>query len=65
MPLNGPAQSQIIHKSTNWTGEGINPKSHEWEPPLDFYRNLPSKHSIANGKPPQDGGNQDKPEGRS
>jgi hypothetical protein len=50
---------------TNWTGEGTNPKSREWEPPLDFYRNLPSKHSITNGEPPQDGGNKDKSEGRS
>jgi hypothetical protein len=63
-PLNSPARSQIIHTTfTNWTGEGTSPKSHEWEPPLDFYRNLSSKRSITNGKPPQDGGNKDKPEG--
>jgi hypothetical protein len=53
---NGPAQSQIIHTTfTNWSGEGTSPKSHEREPPLDFYHNLPSKHIITNGKPPQDG----------
>jgi hypothetical protein len=64
-PPNGPAQSQIIHTTfTNWTGEGTSPKSREWEPPLDFYYNQPSKHNITNGKPPQDGG-KDKPEGRS
>jgi hypothetical protein len=39
-------------------------KSHEWVPPLDFYCNLPSKHNITNGKPPQDEG-KDNPEGRS
>jgi hypothetical protein len=49
----------------NWTREETSPKSHEWEPPLNFFRNLPSKHSITNGMPPQDGGNKDKPEGRS
>jgi hypothetical protein len=25
----------------------ISHKSHEWEPPLDFYRNLPSTHSMS------------------
>jgi hypothetical protein len=66
IPLNGSARSQIIHTTiTNWIEEGINPKSHEWEPPLDFCRNLPSKHRITNGKPPQDGGNKDKLEGWS
>jgi hypothetical protein len=29
-----------------WTREGTNPKSREWEPPLDFYRNLICKHSM-------------------
>jgi hypothetical protein len=54
-PPNGPAWFQIIHTiSTNWTREGTSPKSREWEPLLDFYRNLPSKHNITNGKPPQD-----------
>jgi hypothetical protein len=62
----GPTWSQIIHPTiTNWTGDGTNPKSRKWEPPLNFYRNLPSKHSITNGKPPQDRGNKDKPEGQS
>jgi hypothetical protein len=65
-PPNGPARSQIIYTIfTNWTGEGKSPKSHEWEPPFDLYCNLPSKHSITNSKPLQDGGNKDKPEGRS
>jgi hypothetical protein len=55
-PPNGLAQSQIIHTTIiNWTGEGTSPKSHEWEPPLCFYRNLTSKHIITNGKPTQDG----------
>jgi hypothetical protein len=60
-PPNGPARSQIIRTTfTNWTGEGTRPKSREWEPPFDFYCNLPSKHCITNSKPPQDGGNKDK-----
>jgi hypothetical protein len=55
-PPNGPARSHIIQTIfTKLIGEGISPKSREWEPPLDFYHNLPSKHSITNGKPPQDG----------
>jgi hypothetical protein len=64
-PPNGPVQSQIIHNNYQLNWRGTSPKSHEWEPPLDFYCNLPSKHSITNGKPPKDGGNKDKPEGRS
>jgi hypothetical protein len=44
----GPVRSQIIQITfTNWTGEGTSPKSHEWEPQLDFYRNLSSKHSMS------------------
>jgi hypothetical protein len=58
-----PVSGYPLLTINNWTGEGTNPKSHECEPPLDFYRNLPSKHSITNGKPPQDGVNKDKPEG--
>jgi hypothetical protein len=47
-PPNGLARSQIIQTTfTNWTGEGTSPKSHEWEPPLNFYHNLSSKHSIS------------------
>jgi hypothetical protein len=43
----GLARSQIIQTTfINWTGEGTSPKSHEWKPPLDFYRNLLSKHSM-------------------
>jgi hypothetical protein len=65
-PPNGPTQSQIIHTTfTNWAGGGTSPKSRESEPPLDFYHNLPSKHSITNGNPPQDGGNKDKLKGKS
>jgi hypothetical protein len=40
---------------TNWTGERTSSKSHEWEPSLNFYRNLPYKRSITNGKLPQGG----------
>jgi hypothetical protein len=47
-PPNGPAQSQIIQTtSTNSTRERTSPKSREWEPPLDFYHNLPSTHSMS------------------
>jgi hypothetical protein len=43
----GPTRTQVIHPIiTNLTREGINPKSHEWEPPLDFYCELSSKHSM-------------------
>jgi hypothetical protein len=46
-PPKGPIRSQVIHPIiTKWSREGINPKSHEWEPPLDFYRKLSSKHSM-------------------
>jgi hypothetical protein len=52
-PSNGPARPQIIKTTfTNVSGEGTSHKSHEWESPLEFYYNLPSKHSITNGKPP-------------
>jgi hypothetical protein len=45
-PPNGPAWSQIIQTTfTNLSGEGASPTSHEWEPPLDLYHNLPSKLS--------------------
>jgi hypothetical protein len=65
IPLMAPPGVRLSATITNWTREGTSPKSHEWEPPLDFYCNLPSKHSITNSKPPQDGGNKDKLEGRS
>jgi hypothetical protein len=43
-----PARSLIIHTTfTNWIRDGTSLKSHEWEPPLDFYRNLSSKHSMS------------------
>jgi hypothetical protein len=60
-----PPSLRLSTTITNLTEQGTSPKSREWEPPLDFYRNLPSKHSITNGDPPQDGGNKDKSEGRS
>jgi hypothetical protein len=62
MTLSGLRLNTII---TNLAGGGTSHKSHEWELPLDFYRNLSSKHSITNGKPPQDVGNKDKPKGIS
>jgi hypothetical protein len=31
---------------SNWTKGRSNPKSHEWDPPLDFYCKLSSKHSM-------------------
>jgi hypothetical protein len=44
----GSALSQVIHQIiTNWTREGTNHKSHERKPPLDFYQNLTSKHSMS------------------
>jgi hypothetical protein len=47
-PPKGLARSQVIHPTiTNWSKEGTNPTSHEWEPPLDFYQNLTSKHSVS------------------
>jgi hypothetical protein len=47
-PPNGPAQSQIIQQHSPIELErGTSPKSHEWEPPLDFYHNLPSTHSMS------------------
>jgi hypothetical protein len=64
-PLMAPPGLRLSTTIINWTGEGRSLKSHEWEPPLDFYHNLPSKHSITNDKPPQDGGNKDKADGRS
>jgi hypothetical protein len=42
-PPNGPAQSQVIQQHLPKELErGTSPKSHEWEPPVDFYRILPS-----------------------
>jgi hypothetical protein len=64
-PLMALPGLRLFTTITNLTREGTSPKSREWEPPLDFYRNLPSKHSITNDKPPHDGGNKDKLEGRS
>jgi hypothetical protein len=48
----GPVRSHFNQSTiTKRYKEGTNPKSHEWEPPLDFYRNQSSKHSITNVKP--------------
>jgi hypothetical protein len=60
-----PPDLRLTTTITNLAGEGTSLKSREWELPLDLYHNLSSKHSITNGKPLQDGGNKDKPEGRS
>jgi hypothetical protein len=47
-PPNGPARSQIIQQHlSKELKRGTSPKSREWEPPLDFYRNLPSMHSMS------------------
>jgi hypothetical protein len=47
-PPNGPTQSQIIQQHLPKELEGeTSPKSREWEPPLDFYRHLPSTHSMS------------------
>jgi hypothetical protein len=44
----GPVRSQVIHQTiTNWTREGTNHKSREWDPSLDFYHNLSSMHSMS------------------
>jgi hypothetical protein len=65
-PPKGPAWSQVNQSTiTKRSKEGTNPKSHEWEPPLDFYRNLSSKYSITNVKPQRDRINKDKQEGQS
>jgi hypothetical protein len=47
-PPNGPARSQIIQQHlSKELKRGTSPKSREWEPPLDFYHNLPSMHSMS------------------
>jgi hypothetical protein len=53
-PPKGPAQSQVNNPTLFQLNQDvINPKSHEWDLPVDFYLKLPSKHSIANSKPPR------------
>jgi hypothetical protein len=43
----GLTWSQDINPTiTSWTRDWTSPKSHEWEPPLDFYHNLSSKDSM-------------------
>jgi hypothetical protein len=42
-----PGLRLSIHLTTIWTGGRSGPKSCEWEPPLDFYHNLSSKHSMS------------------
>jgi hypothetical protein len=47
-PPKGPTGSQVIQSNiSNWSKGTSNPKSREWEPPLDFYHNLSSKHSMS------------------
>jgi hypothetical protein len=47
-PSNGPAQSQIIQQHLpKELKRRTSPKSREWEPPLDFYCNLPSTHGMS------------------
>jgi hypothetical protein len=47
-PPKGTARSQVIHPIIiNRTTKGTKPKSREWEPPLNFYCNLSSKHSMS------------------
>jgi hypothetical protein len=48
-PSKWPRSVSILSNNSlpKWTQEETNPKSHEWEPPLDFYRNLISKHSMS------------------
>jgi hypothetical protein len=46
-PSKGLTQSQVIHPIiTKRSRKGTNPKSREWELPLDFYHKLSSKHSV-------------------
>jgi hypothetical protein len=42
----GPTRLSIQQLSTELKGRS-NPKSREWGPPLDFYHNLSSKHSMS------------------
>jgi hypothetical protein len=43
----GPARSLVIHPIIfKWSREGTNPKSREWEPPLNFYHKLSSRHNV-------------------
>jgi hypothetical protein len=47
-PPKGSAQSQVINQHiTIWTKGRPGPKSRQWDPPLDSYRNLSSKHSMS------------------
>jgi hypothetical protein len=51
-PPKGPARSQVINPAiTKWTKEGTHNKSHEWEPPLDFYCKLTSGVFVYNFLP--------------
>jgi hypothetical protein len=44
---NGPVRSQVNQPIiTNWIKEETNTKSCEWDPPLDFYYNLASRHEL-------------------
>jgi hypothetical protein len=64
-PSEGSTDPLMASPGLRLSVEGTRPKSHECEPPLDFYHNIPSKHDITNNKPSQDEGNKDKIEGRS
>jgi hypothetical protein len=47
-PPKDPTQSQVIHTIlSKRSKKRTNLKSYEWEPPLDFYHNLSSKHSMS------------------
>jgi hypothetical protein len=55
-PPKSPTRSQVNQSiKFQLNQEVINPNSHEWDPPFDFYCTLSSKHSIANSKPPKGG----------
>jgi hypothetical protein len=47
--LRGPPGLRLTTQHPKEPKGNQNPKSCKWEPPLDFYRNRSSKHSIANG----------------
>jgi hypothetical protein len=54
-PHKHPVRSQVNPSTTclQLNQEVINLNSYKWDPPLDFYHSLSSKHSIANSKPPR------------
>jgi hypothetical protein len=54
-PPKRPVRSQVNPSTIclQLNQEVINLNSYKWDPPLDFYRSLSSKHSIVNIKPPR------------